>query len=772
MYTKTGNDTGKNEKPDFYQLWLRYVVYWPYFLMLLILAVAGAWFYLHLATPFYEATARILIKDETKGAEDAKGIEFLNMINTAKLIENESEVISSKSLIINVVKELDLYAQLYTEGKFRDLPAYTTCPVRIEAKQPDSLSESPKVFFRFDKSRQEVIVGSVSYPINTWVNIAGDSLRFEPNPRYDGSYYKSYYYKLVHPSAIGWAIKGHLEVTSISKSSTILELVLKDQVPQRAEDILNGLMAAYNKENVNSKNTLASNTLYFVDDRLKNVARELDSVENRIQTFKENTGSIDIGTEGSLFLKNVSDNDQKISEINMQLAVLTQIEDYVLQKNNKSGIVPGTLGIDDPILSHLLNLLYTNELEYEKLKNTEGPNSPALLAVNSQITKIRPSILENIQSQRKTLQARKENLQVTNEGYSSSIRTIPQREKQLVDINRQRSIISGIYTFLLEKREDVSLSHAASIPSTTIVDHAEATGYPVSPKPRNVYLLAFAIPILMGVGTITLKETFNSKILFRQEIENMTTHPVIGEIVHNKTVAPIVAGKNERSFIAEQFRQLRVSLTLKKNQTKFKRILVTSTIAGEGKSFIALNLALTFALAGKKVALLELDINNPNISNKLNIPSSPGIADYLQNKCNLESIINQHDDPENLFVIPAGRYPDNHFSELLENGKIYELVDYVSNMFDYVIIDTAPVGSITDAYVLSAQCDITLYVVRHKYTPKIFVQRLDQNDQLINIAVVFNDIRARGFGKYHFGYGYGYGYVYNNKNKKSEMADA
>jgi len=770
MHTKSGDNTGKPEKLDFYQLWLRNIVYWPYFLILLVLSLAGAWLYLQVTTPLFEATARILIKDETKGAEDSKGIEFLNMINTANLIENESEVISSKTLLFTVVKELGLYAQIYTEGQFRDLPAYMTCPVKIEAKHPDDLSESEKIFFTFDKNQQMVTISEIAYPLNTWVKIMGDSLRFKVNPRHDGTYYKQYYYSLVHPAAIGWEIKDHLEVTSISKSSTILELTLKDAVPKRAEDILNGLMATYNKATVYNKNTLASNTLYFVEQRLAHVAKDLDSIEKQIQAYKESTGSIDISMEGGLFLRNVSDNDQKLSEINMQAAVLDQVEGYVLAKDNKTGIVPGTLGVNDPILSNLLNLLYNAELEIEKLKNTEGPNSPTLLALNSQIKKIQPSILENIRSQRKTLEARKQNLRTTNDNYSTAIRSIPQREKQLVDINRQRSIISGIYTFLLEKREDMALSHAASIPSTTIVDQAEATAYPASPKPNRVYLLAFAIPILAGMATIGIKETFNSKVLFRHEIEHMTVHPVIGEIIHNRTIAPIVTGKNERTFIAEQFRQLRVSLTLNKNKENFRRILVTSTIAGEGKSFIALNLALTFALTGKRVALLELDVNNPNISNKLNISSCPGIADYLQDRCSQESIIKQYNDLETLFVIPAGKYPDNHFSELLENGKIHDLVDHLSGSFDYVIIDTAPVSSITDAYILSAHCDITLYVVRHKYTPKVFVERLDQNDQLINIAVVFNDIRARGFGKYHFGYGYGYGYVYNANSKKKETA--
>lgn len=767
MQARSNNHPEANEKADFQQLWLRYIVYWPYFVLLFVLSFGVAWIYLHYATPIYGATARILVKDETKGAEDSKAVEFLNNANAKKLIENEIEVISSKSLIDKVVKNLGLYAPVHEEDEFNTPVAYITCPVRVEVKNPDLLTETEKVYFTFNKDKQQVRIDRSTYPLNTWIKINADSLRFVLNPRYDGTKLKKYTYSLIHPGSISWLIKDNLEVTSTSKVSTILHLFLKDEVPDRAEDILNGLMDAYNAATLNDKNTLVANTLTFVEDRLRHVEQELGSVESEIQNYKSNTGSIDIGTQGGLFLKNVSDNDQKIGEINMQLAVLDQVEDYVLNKDSKSGIVPSTVGIDDPILSNLLNLLYTAELEYEKLKNTEGQNSPLLVSISNQIKKIQPSIIENIQSHRKTLGARKLNVQSTNESYSSVIRTIPEKEKRLVDINRKRNIVSGIYTFLLQKREDLTLSYAASIPNTIIVDKAEASPYPVSPKRKKVFLFAFVIPFVVGMGAITLKETFNSKILFRHEIETATTSLVLGEVTHNRSKSPIVISKNERTFIAEQFRQLRVAISQNKSQTGNKRILITSSIAGEGKSFVALNLGLAFALTGKKILLLELDINNPSISNKINIAASPGIADYLQGKSDLGKIIKQYEKAENLFVIPSGVLQENSFSELLENGKIHELLYYLNDMFDYIIIDTAPVNAITDAYILSSSCDITIYVIRHNYTPKVFIQRLDQNEQLKNIAIVFNDIHPRGFGKHHFGYGYGYGYVYHEKNKKA-----
>lgn len=766
MQTRSNNQPETAEKTDFQQLWLRYSVYWPYFILLFVVSFGAAWAYLHYTTPIYGATARILVKDETKGSEDSKAIEFLNNANSKKLIENEIEVISSKSLIDNVVKSLGLYAPVRGEDEFNTAAGYVTCPVRVEVKNPDLLTETEKVYFTFDKNNERVRVGKSTYPLNTWIKIDADSLRFVLNQRYDGTKLKRYTYSLIRPGSISWLIKDNLEVTSTSKVSTILHLFLKDEVPERAEDILNGLMDAYNAATLNDKNTLVANTLTFVEDRLRHVEQELGSVESEIQEYKSNTGSIDIGTQGGLFLKNVSDNDQKISEINMQVAVLNQIENYVLNKDNKSGIVPSTVGIDDPILSNLLNLLYTAELEYEKMKNTEGQNSPSLISISNQINKIRPSIIENIQSHRKTLEARKLNVQSTNESYSSVIRTIPEKEKRLVDINRKRNIVSGIYTFLLQKREDLALSYAASIPNTIIVDKAEASPYPVSPKRKKVFLFAFVFPFVVGMGAITLKETFNSKILFRHEIETATAYPVIGEVTHNKSKSPIVISKSERTFNAEQFRLLRVAISQHKSQTNNKRILITSSIAGEGKSFVALNLGLAFALTDKKIVLLELDINNPNISNKLNIADRPGIADYLQGKSDLGKIIKPYEKSENLFVIPSGVLEENNFSELLENGKIHDLLDYLNDIFDYIIIDTAPVNAITDAYILSSICDITLFVIRHNYTPKVFIQRLDQNEQLKNISIVFNDIRPRGFGKHHFGYGYGYGYVYNERNRK------
>ena len=766
MQVTSTNHTENTQHVNFNQLWLKYIVYWPIFLLLLIASIGGAWLYLFYKSPVYEANAQILIKDENKGADDSEALEFLSMISTKKVLENEKEEITSKKIIYRVINKLGLYAPVFEVHKFKQPSAYVTSPINIEARHPNKVKSSGNYNFIFNDEKETVILNNKEYALNQWIVLNNDTFRFSKNLNFTPSHNKNLFFAFVNPRIVAESIKYNIEVVASSKASTILNLKYKDEVPQRAENILNTLIEEYNKASLEDRNLLASNTLAFVEERLKDVEANLDAVETQIKNYKAKSGAVDISTQGGLFLKNVSENDQRLSEINMKLAVLNKVEDYVQTKNSKSGIVPSTLGVEDPMLTRMIGLLYETELNYEKLKNTEGENSPDLLALSQQIEKIRPGIMENIRNQRSSLIASRQNLLSTNNNYISALSSIPQKEKKLVDINREQSIISGIYSFLLQKREEAILSSASQIPNSKLVQKAESTLWPVSPKPFKIYLVAFLFPFVVGIGAITLKETFSSKIQFRHEIEAITAYPIVGEIAYDKSKELLVVSKKARTFISEEFRQLRVALSLNKSKEDCHRILVTSTISGEGKSFVALNLAAMYAYSNKKTVLIELDLNRPTISIKTNISPYPGIAEYLQSKAEKEDIIRRTPISENLFIIPSGLIPDEHPSELLEMGKVQDLLNYLSDIFDYIIIDTSPVSAITDAYVLSSSINVTLYVIRHNYTPKVFIERLDQNNknnQLNNIAIVFNGIRSRGFGKRKFGYGYGYGYVYNEQ---------
>jgi tyrosine-protein kinase Etk/Wzc len=782
------------------QLWNRYASYWPWFVFLLLLAVGAGFMYMRYTIPKYESTARLLIKDEKKGVEDSKGLESINLISTKKILENEIEVLQSRTLVKEVVNNLQLYAPVYEERKINSwlesnkwladtklgnwftkknmapggLPAYTTSPVIVKAKSPDSLREAQKVFFTYDKMEQKVIIGADSFPMKEWVETPYGTLQFLPNSRVEDTTYESsgkFYFALQKPKKAIADIQNRLVIASASKLSSILNLTIRDQVPERGEDILNELLSAYNIAMLKDKNTLAANTLRFVEDRLNHVSRDLTSIESRIEKYKASQEAVDVSAQGKLFLENVSANDQKLSEIDMKLAVLDQVENYVKQKDNSSGIVPSTLGVTDPVLSNLLDKLSELELEYEKKKTTTGEGNPLLSSVGDQINKIKPGILENIQSQRRGLVASKSNLASTNSSYTSVLQTIPKKERDLIEISRQQSTMQSIYGFLLQKKEETALSYAANVSDSRVVDRASTTVAPVSPKMPIVFAIAIIVALVVGVVWVTLKELFNRKIMYRQDIERLTSHPVIAEISNDKSKNPIViGGVNSRSFVAEQFRKLRVALNYLGVNTTNKKVLVTSNISGEGKSFIATNLALSMALTGKKVVLLEMDLHSPAISEQLKITSDVGISSYLLGTREPEEIIKRSEVNDNLWFIPAGPLSANP-TELLTTNRLQELLTYLDGIFDYIIIDTAPVGPVTDAYIISPYCDATLYVVRHRHTPKVLVEQIDKNSKvniLKNMAIVFNGIRPRGFGKHHYGYGYGYGdgYAYQEKRKK------
>lgn len=751
-------------------LWARYFPYWPLFGLLLILSIGGAWTYLRYATPVYESTANILINDEKKGIDESKMTEALNQLSTKKIIENEIEVIKSRTLMSEVVKRLHLYAPVFEEGKVKQSSAYSTSPIKVELQSPDSLIETEKVYFNYNPKDSIISINGKFYPINNYVKTDYGIIKFVFQQRSSASNKYPLFFSLINPKKVTEVLNKKLTVSPANKLSTVINLKIKDDEPKRSEDILNELVLAYNRSVLTGKNLLVSNTLSFLEERLKLVSHDLDSIEHKLQVYKSKKGAVDVGSQGRLFLENVSVNDQKLGDVSMQLAVLNQVENYVAAKDNKGGIVPSTLGVSDPLLTQLLDKLYDSELQYEKLKKTTGENNPMLVSLSDQISKIKPSIFENIQSQRRSLEAGKKNLYSNNGMYSSLLQSIPQKERDLVEINREQSIKSNLYTFLLQKREEAALSHSSTVPDARIIDKAQSSLKPVSPKKLIIYLGAIGLSLALGFAFVSGKEIFNRTILYRHEIEAYTAFPILGEIPFDKSKSPLVMGEGERTFASQQFRKLRASLSFMGLYSKRKKILITSTISGEGKSFIAANLGLSLAIAGKKVVLLELDLTNPSLSDKLNINAEKGASNYLIGECEPEEVIKRTDAHENLFIIPSGPLPNNP-SELLINGKVQDLLIYLDGIFDYLIIDSAPVGPLSDAYILSPLCDATLYVIRHKHTPKFLIKRLDDNNkvnELKNIAIVFNGVRPRGVSKY--GYGYGYGYIYNDKGQPKNKA--
>ncbi len=780
MKVSANNGIETAENNFFQQLFFRYWPYWPLFLILVILGAAAGFAYLRTTNPVYETSATILIKDEKKGMDDAKIMESLNPLSSKKIVENETEIIRSRNILTQVVKDLFLYAPVYEKNGILTKSAYTSSPVVVQLKEPDSLKATSHIGFTYSAADKTVIINGNNYPLNTWVSTPWGNCRFTENPLYKPSAVPgSFYFALIDVKGVAGNIAGLLEVIPVSKLSTVITLKLRDESPERGEAVLNSLMTVYNKVSLTDKAQTAATTLEFVENRLKVIQAELDSAESGIQRFRTQKGAVNLSEQSQLYLRSVGEIDQRASAMDVQLAALDQVEKYVQSKSNTPGIVPSSFGVQDPLLTDLIGKLYESEIMYEKQKKTTGENNPVTVSLQNEINKIKPNILEVIQNQRNSLQAGRNNLAGTMNKYSSMLRDVPKQERELAEMSRPLAIKNNIYSFLLQKREEAALSFGATVADSRLVDKASSTAIPVSPKKPVVILLSVFGAFVLGVIYLLLKEVLNSKILFRSDIEAYTTIPILGEVVYDNTKGPLIISGAGRTFGEEQFRQIRASINYVNNRGTSKKIMVTSSIAGEGKSFIASNLALSIAMSGKKVVLVDMDLYLPKVAGIFGFENdSKGVANYLTGSAEADSIIRKSAVSDNLFIITAGK-SDNDVSELIVNGKGQGLINYLETIFDAVVIDSTPVLALTDAYTISSWCDATLYVVRHRVTPKIHIQRLDENAELHrlkNTGIIFNGVRKRGTGKYGYGYGYGYdydyGYQYKEGPKKKRKVNA
>ncbi len=771
MPTPQNTTNQQNEETPISQIVYKYLPYWPLFILFLILFGTLGYLFLHYVPPKYEADAAFIVKDQKKGSDDSKLTASLDQINTSTIIDNEIEVIQSRTLMNEVVKKLRLYAPVF-EDKPLPTSAYTSSPVLIESPNPDSLNNFAKITLKYVANKGTVLLDdSVTCKMNTWEKTPYGTLRFINNPKYDGSQNQPLFFSLMLPRNAANKALANLLAFPSDKLSSVIQLSYRDQEPQLAEDVLNSLLSVYNQAALIDKSTLAKNTLAFVQGRLDIVSHDLDSIEKKIQQYKSSTGAVNLGAQGELYLQSVSANDQKLSDVSMQASVLDEVQKFVQSKDNNAAIVPSTLGVNDPVLTNLMNNLYTKQLDYENLRKTVAENNPLLVSIRDQINKIKPDILSNIESHKRGLEASKGNLAATNSSYNSVLQNIPAKEKELLEISRAQAIKQNIYSFLLQKREESALSYASFDPDSRVVDFAQASLTPVfPPKPMFIYLASIILAFIFSIGLVYARDVLNTKILYRNDLEKLATFPIIGEIAYKKTKSPIVIEEGKRTFIAEEFRKIRIALSFLGVGEKAKKVLVTSSIPGEGKSFVAVNLAIGLALTGKKVVLVDLDLNNPVLSRILNMNGDVGISNYLTDEKEPEEIIKRVELHENLFFVPPGTLPDGP-AELLSNGRIKDIIAYLDNVFDFVIIDTAPVFAVTDTYLLSDFCDATLYIVRHNYTPKVLIKRLVENNKinpLVNPAIIFNGVKPRGFFNKKNGYGYGYVYDYKQKPIKSK----
>ncbi len=738
----------------------RYLPFWPLFVITTVVSLIVGYVNLRSEVPIFVASAKVLLKDPNKGSGDSKVLDALNIFGDKKIVENEIVVLKSTDMMANVVASLHLYASIFNQGRVRTEELYKdNAPVFFKTSS-NIISPSPKYYFSVDWNKQQINIDNKIVHFNDSTILNNTVYYVEPNRNYPQNLKgKNYYVQFNSIEGTAAGIISSLRVAAVSSQSTVIELNLETPVPQKGVDIITKLFEVYNITGIKDKNQTAAKTLAFIDDRLGLVTSQLDSVEKNVESYKTKNQVIDLSAQGQLFLGSVGDLDKRKSEIEIQLDVLNDIDHNVNNKGLKAGTVPSLALLNDPTLATLLSKQYEAEIQLQKSRSIAGEKSDAVLLAEEQVNRVKQDVRGNINNIRKNLLSARSSINSNIGANTNILRQIPQKERGLIDVTRQQAIRNNIYSYLLQKREETAVNSASTIADLRVIERASFYG-PIKPVARNYYLGGFVIGILLASFIILVREQFNRKVLFINEIEEKTKVPVVGEIVQVNTEDPIVILEGKRTVVAEQFRALRTNLSFMGINEELKTTLVSSNISGEGKSFVSINLAISHTLTNKRVALLELDLRKPRLSALLKVSRDPGISNYIVGKIPLEDIIKETS-IKNLFLVSAGSIPPNP-SELLLSNKFKEMMEEISRRFDYVIIDSAPVGPVSDSLLLSQFADITIFVIRHNKTPKFYLKQIDtlyQQKKFKRICIVFNGLKRRGMlGNYGYGNYAGYGY--------------
>jgi tyrosine-protein kinase Etk/Wzc len=744
---------------------LQYAKYWYLFLAGAVLSLGAAYAYLHYyAVPQYNVHSTLLIKDDKsgQGLSNADAFTDLETFKSTRNIDNEIQVLKSKSLMRRTVNELGLFNSYYIEGPVHLKEIYgRTSPIKVLISKLDTTASNtfftinlkPGNTFEFDDYSGKITSHSfgqqISKPYGTFTIVS--------TPTRDPAITKI----IVCFNDISQVADYYNQAIAIqptSKTSSILYLSLTDPLPEKAKDIVNMFMKVYNKEAVEDKNSMATNTLAFLDERLRYVTNELSTVEKGVEQYKRANGLTDISTQAASFTEQASNYNKQLSEWAIQIDVLESIESYLRNTTNQYSMVPSTLSISDATLLGLIGKFNELQLERERMLRTTLPNNPLVQNLNEQLANLRVNILENLRNIKRGLQITSTNLKASSGQFQSQIKRVPVMEREMQNINRQQAIKQNIYTYLLQKREETALSLAATASAARVLDPAMGGDFPVSPNRQTTYLMALLLGLGLPFAGIYGRSLLNNKVQSQQDVVTVTAAPIIGEIAHNK-LDTIVVTKGSRSPLSEMFRLIRANLNFVAIGKKSVTLLVTSSMSGEGKTFFCINLGASLALTGKRVVLLDLDLRNPKIAMELDLPTGPGLTDYLVGDgISITDILRFSEKASDLCVISAGTIPPNP-SELLMRSKFADLMHELKESFDYILIDTPPVGQVADAFALSPFADFALYLVRYNYTDKAqlgIIKNIYNNKTLSNPMIVLNDAREANGSNYGFGYGYGY----------------
>lgn len=752
----------------------KYLSYWPWFIVSILITFFISYLYLRYAQPLYQATTTILVKDDRKGAIQSELSAFndLGLMNVKSNVDNEIEIIKSRSIVEASVKKLNFNVAFYTEARVKVIELYYNKPYDVLFFDvSNSFYQTSKTYLidngkgtSFElKDAESKSIGVFKY--GEVVNLPDAKMILTKKPVARQSF--PIIMKISAVDQVVQSYKGRVSVSTMGKTTSVVAMSLVDPVPQKAADFLNTMVEIYNQDAIDDKNFISKSTQEFIDQRLKFITKELGDVEKEGESFLREHRLTNISTDAQSLVQNSISFEKELIQAETQVKVVNSLIEY-LNDSPKDGIIPNNIvpAMDNQNSNATANLINEyNSLVNQRNRNLNNGGTDKNLTVinlNNKIDDMRLSIKESLNRLAESLKIKRNDLRVQDNLINSKISNIPSQGREFKIIDRQQKIKEALYLYLLQKREEVGISLAVTAPNAKIIDPAIATKSPVSPNKRMIYIFALLAGLFIPFAFVFLRDFLDTKVKNRKDVEEIVTIPFLGDIPSSESNDQIIEIES-RSSSAEAVRMIRTNLDFILGNIpddKCKTIFVTSSIPKEGKTFVSINLAATIALTSKKVLIIGMDIRNPKLNDYITLPTV-GLTNYLaKNDQNINDYIVKIDKYDNLYALPSGVIAPNPV-ELLSSSKINELFTTLKKEYDYIIVDTPPVSLVTDTLLVAKNADAFVYVIRANYLDKRmlgFIEDLYQQKKLPNLSLILNDTDLKKSYGYAYGYGYGYGY--------------
>jgi capsular exopolysaccharide synthesis family protein len=774
----------KEVKIDILALFFKYLSYWKWFVASLIVCMLAAFLYLKTTTPVYQINSVVLLKDDKKGGGLAEmtNLKTMGLFNTKNNVDNELEVLKTANLTEQVVRELGLYVSYTENGMFRDKELYgKDCPVKIVVPEEILNSLTKSVAFKL----------TIHHKNGYTFNGIYEEKEFNIKARLTDSIVNLPFARIIlkqtgfrsadnvdlniiinNPLKKAESLLGSLSLELTSKTTSVVKVSFQTTSIERGKDFISKLIEMYNLEDMRDQNLVATNTAIFVDNRLLSLTSELNQVESEVENYKQAQGLTDIKSEADLFIAQTGNLETKQLEIETQLAIISDIDNYIHQKVNRNQLLPASLGIKSDNLNTMIAEYNNLLLEKKRMSRTASETNQVMIDLTDRIESMLSTVQAGVRNEKINLQKAQQDLRRKENQNAGRIKDIPRQEREYTEIKRQQGIKEALFLFLLQKKEENYLNMSVVVPKAKIIDKPRGSSAPISPKQTIIFAIAFLLGLILPIVFLYIRNLLRYKIENKEELESISDVAILGEIPKSSIEGNIIIRENSTNSFTEMFRLLRSNLLFVLNDKDKKVINVVSSIGGEGKTFICINLGMSLAMLDKKVLIIGLDVRKPKLGAYLQIDNTTGVTLYLTGSMSKKELIRPSGVHPNLSVITAGPVPPNP-SEMMALPLLDELIADCREKFDYVILDTAPMGIVSDSFALNRFADVSLYVVRADYTPKKDIEeatKLNKKNRVKNMYFVLNAFDSRraayrygyatryGYGnKYGYGYRYGYG---------------